>query len=260
LHLRVPGWLAGPMRVFVNDVPVDVDVERNWAVVQRRWGGHDRVRVELPMAFSWSRIRPGAEYPAALRYGPVALVSRSERGNPARTVLEAAVPNDLEPVPGDPLNFRPHGDGDVLVRPFYQMKEGERYFLYLDPENPVTRIPYEDAVFHPQDQWHQFDQWRATNTVGAAAEYTFQGERITVLGQRYDDAGRMEVTVDGVAVGTIDQYGPHRGEPARWEFAELGPGPHTLVLTLLPDANPESKGRFVNLFGFEVVETATPGM
>jgi hypothetical protein len=74
---------------------------------------------------------------------------------------------------------------------------------------------------------------------------------VAVLGQLYDDAGKMEVKIDGKVVGVIDQYAPVRGEAKRWDFRGLGAGTHTMVLTLIAEKAEASKGTFVNISGFE---------
>lgn len=253
LKVRAPGWLAGPMKAFVNgnSEPADVDTH-GWAVVQRSWQSGDRLRIELPMDFRVNRLLKEQEYPAALAMGPVVLVARSPMRNPSKKLDLTNPGAGLDPLPGEPLNYRLKSDPDILVRPFYQMKGGETYFMYLDPASPVVRISRTEATLSPG--WIDFSGWHATNTIGATAQYTFTGGSLTVIGQRYDDAGRMEVKIDGKPVGTIDQYGPNRGEPKRWDFTGLGAGQHTLQLTLLPDKNDASKGNFVNLTGFEFME------
>jgi hypothetical protein len=39
----------------------------------------------------------------------------------------------LTPAKGDVLTWRLSREASVLLRPFYAYKEGERYYLYLDP-------------------------------------------------------------------------------------------------------------------------------
>jgi hypothetical protein len=251
LHLRTPAWLASPMTAAIEgqSVPIATD-DRHWTVCRRTWHTGERLVIELPMGFSLSRLLPEHEFPAALRYGPVALVARSAHENPSRKIDVTDPTASLEPVPGSPLNYRPKADASILLRPFYQMKKGERYFMYLDPATALVRDSFRAAVFSPG--WTDFGSWMATCSVGATARYAFSGAGLTVVGQLYDDAGRLEVAVDGKVLGLIDQYGPHRGAPEQWAFAGLGAGPHTLVLTLLPGRAEQSKGNWVNLTAFEV--------
>jgi hypothetical protein len=251
VKLRKPGWLAAPMTASINGTPTPVDVDAHgWAVFRKTWQNGDKLTVELPMDFKVSHLLADKDFPAAITFGPVTMVARSLGTNPSKKFDFGNLATCLEPLPGDSLNYRVKVDPTVLVRPFYQMKKGERYFMYLDPESSIIRIPRTAATLSPG--WMDFGGWHASNVIGATAQYAFTGEAITVIGQRYDDAGRMEVKVDGKAIGVIDQYGPNRGEPKRWDFAGLGAGTHTVVLTLLPDKAEASKGNYVNLTGFEI--------
>lgn len=251
LKLRTPEWLAAPMTASVNgeSTPVITD-EKRWAMFRRTWQDGDRLTVTLPMGFRLSPILSSEPYPAALQYGPVTLVTRSPGKNPSAEFDFADLANSLEPVDGSPLNYRLKSDADVLVRPFYQMKKGERYFMYLDPATVALRESFREATFSAG--WMDFDGWKATNVAGSNARYTFSGEHITVIGHRYDDAGRFEVQVDDKVIGVIDQYGPNRGEPFRWDFTCPGSGTHTLTLTLMPGKSDDSKGHWVNLSAFEI--------
>lgn len=250
IKLRAPGWLAGPMTAAINGAAVKAEADAHgWASFEREWKSGDVLAVALPMALGVSHFFKDKAFPAALTWGPVALVTRCAAGNPSAKFDFSNIAACMEPVEGDPLNWRVKADEDVLVRPFYAMKKGERYFMYLDPANPMTRVPRTAAAFSPN--WIDFGGWHATPVIGSWLRYAFTGNRISVLGQLYDDAGRFEVKVDDKVIGMIDQYGPHRGEPKRWDFSGLGDGAHTLVLTLLPEKAPESKGNYVNITAFE---------
>lgn len=251
LKVRVPGWLAQPMQASINgkSVPLNRDAH-GWAVFARKWHNGDTLSLELPMELRVNRLLNDREYPAAITYGPVTMVARAPKGNPSRSFDLANLSTSLTPMLGEPLNYQCKNDNTVLLRPFYQMKKGERYFVYLDPTSPVNRISRTEVKFGPG--WTDFGGWHATNGIGSSAHYEFTGTGIVVLGFLYDDAGKIEVKIDGNVVGIIDQYGPNRGEAKRWEYKGLPAGSHTVVLTLLPEKAPESKGHFVNLAGFEI--------
>lgn len=250
LNIRRPAWLARPAVVTLNGQPFPVRPNaRHWLAIERQWRDGDNLTVRLPMSWRLHRADPDREYPAALTYGPVTMVARAEGGgNPSRSLDLRRLAATMRPVPGQPLSFRPAGDPSVLVRPFYQVPEGERYFMYLDPVRCPLRVPYRELTYSPG--WAEFPAWMATNQVGSSAECTLEAEHIKIQGFRYDDAGTMAVTSDGKPVGVIDEYGPHRGEPASWTF-DLGPGRHVVRLTLLADRNPASKGQYVNLAAIE---------
>jgi hypothetical protein len=160
------------------------------------------------------------------------------------------------PVPGQPLNFRLASHPEVLLRPFYQFKAGERYFLYLDPIQNKLGNWFDAIRFGPN--WADSGEWRACDTPGAAAEFAFAGRGVRVFGYWFDDAGRGELQIDGRAVGIIDQYKPVRGVRTHWDFTGLAPGRHQARLTVLPGPDPKSKGNHVNLAGFESLASGGP--
>ena len=93
IRVRVPGWLAGPMKARINGrvTPIKLD-SHHWAVFSRKWKDGDRLSIELPMKLWVSRIDPAKDYPAAIMYGPVALAvqltwqesGRADRSRPPR--------------------------------------------------------------------------------------------------------------------------------------------------------------------------------
>jgi len=133
LNFRVPGWLAGPMSVRVNGQAVEARAdEKHWMMVRRAWRAGDRVTVSLPMAFR-AEAMDASGTPAAICYGPVVMAVRSPEGNPAAKIDLKRLAPELLPSPGEPLTFHLRSDANILVRPFYDFKENEPYFLYLDP-------------------------------------------------------------------------------------------------------------------------------
>jgi len=155
--------------------------------------------------------------------------------------------------PGETLTFHLASASNVLFRPYYQFKEGERYYLYFDPERPWTRVPLRDLKFSPGWSLNLTEDMQITTNVGAYAEHTFTGTRVRWIGRKFDDAGQCEVSLDGKKVATVDQYDPTRDTPFRYELRELPAGQHTIRLTLLSDKNPASKHRYANITGFDVV-------
>jgi hypothetical protein len=89
--------------------------------------------------------------------------------------------------------------------------------------------------------------------VGATARVEFEGTGIRWLGYRFDDGGRAEVKIDGKMTSLVDQYGPGRDLPFDWHITGLAPSKHSLIITLLSDKTGESRGRYLNLAGFEVL-------
>jgi len=250
LRIRCPDWLAGPITAKINGAPAGIERDsQNWAAIERTWSSGDRVVVELPMRLTTSSF-PGRRYPAALLFGPVALAVRAAGASFAEKIDLEHPERSLVPASGEALTWRLAADPAVLVRPFYAYKEGEPYYLYFDPA-AANRIPHRELSY--QGSWNGGSEFHSTNAVGATVECKFQGTGIRWLGFRFDDAGKAEVSIDGKVVATVDQYGPGRNLPFQWSQENLNRGTHSIRLRLLDEKSPQSKGRFINVAGFETV-------
>ncbi len=252
LKLRWPAWLAGPMRAAVNgEALAPAPDAGHWAAVSRTWRDGDRLSLVLPMRL-WQAPLPGVrQFPTALMVGPVVLALRGTDASLAKKIDLARLDQALVPSPGEPLTYHLAAEPSVLVRPFYAYKEGEPYLLYLDPSAPA-RVSYRQVTFG--GPWNDGGIFRFTNSVGATARWEFEGTGIRWLGQKFDDAGRAEVRLDGQVVAVVDQYGPGRGLPFNWERRGLAPGKHTILLTLLAEKTAASRDRYINVAGFEVLQ------
>ena len=134
LNLRAPGWLAGRMSATINGKPVDVSVDKqHWVRIDRRWRDGDRLTVTLPMRLRLESLDAARGWPAALCYGPVVMAVRSLDGNPASRIDLKNLAKAIVPSPGEPLAYHLRTDPNILIRPFYALKENEPYYLYLDP-------------------------------------------------------------------------------------------------------------------------------
>jgi len=169
--------------------------------------------------------------------------------NPARQVSLKDPAMSLVSLPGGDLTFRLKADPNMLVRPFWEFKEGEPYIVYLDPA-AEGRLSHRDVTFKPT--WNDAGAHRYTNIVGASAEVAFDGTGIRWLGWKFDDAGKGEVRIDEKVVAIVDQYGPGRGLPFDWRVTGLPAGRHRIRITLLPDKDPASRDRYINVAGFQV--------
>jgi hypothetical protein len=255
LKLRQPAWLAGPMSVRVNDNTVDAQCDgKHWAVIRRKWRDGDRISVRLPMRLAAERF-PAAStnpFPAAVVYGPVVLACRTPEGNPVSQINFTGLDASLVPSPGEPLTFHLASAPNALFRPYYEFKEGERYFIYFDPKHPWTRLSLSELKF--SEGWTQVGggDMQITTKVGAYVEHSFTGSGIRWIGRKFDDAGTCEVSIDGKTVAKVDQYDPVRDTPFRYEVRDLPAGRHTIRLTLLEEKNPASRDRYANVTRFDV--------
>lgn len=137
IKIRVPGWLAGKMTASVNGKSVPVKLETgHWATFHQTWHNGDTLALGLPMEFRLNRIDEKSEYRAAIMYGPVTMAVRCLDKNTADKLKSVDFAKSLIPVKGQALNFRLDSDPSILVRPYYQFKSGETYYMYLDPKTP----------------------------------------------------------------------------------------------------------------------------
>jgi DUF1680 family protein len=141
LKIRVPGWLASPMRFLVNAKSVKaLEDDRHWATLERKWHDGDTVSLTLPMRFRLSPFDVDSGYPAAVMYGPVVMAFRSPDRNPSAQVDFDDLEGCLVPSAGEALTFHLAGDSWALVKPFYAFREGEPYFVYLDPRRTTDGV------------------------------------------------------------------------------------------------------------------------
>ncbi len=250
INFRLPGWLAGPVQLTVNGEQCSPEfTEDGWARVERTWQSGDVLSLKLPMKLWVSYYDTPNTYPAALMYGPVALAVRGQEGNPASLIPLDNLEGALEPSPGEPLTWRVIANPSVLVRPFYAFKEGERYFLYLDPAVIAAWASYRSARF--TGEWKDYGDWMACFVPGSYAEYDFKGTGLRLHYTLFDDCGQVEVSVDGQVVATFDEYGPVRGEKAYFDLTGLSDEAHTLRLTVTGKKADASKGNYANIGAFE---------
>lgn len=252
LKIRKPDWTAGPAIISGSGTVAEFVDSHGWITIRRAWKPGERVTISFPVKFRLVHMNAGKPYPAALVYGPVVMAFRQavrKQHNPARFVSLSNPASSLEEDSSRDMAFHLRADPNMLVRPFYDFKEGEPYFLTLDPA-AEGRFTHRDVTFKPV--WNDAGMHRFTNIPGATAEFTFEGTGIRWLGWRFDDAGRGEVQIDGKVAAVVDQYGPGRGLPFDWRTTGLPPGRHTIRITLLPDKNPASRNRYLNVAGFQV--------
>ena len=241
---RRPGWLKTEPEVTVNGRKVIPMLNNGWYSLDRKWADGDRVDIGLPMEMEVSHLPGGFDYPAALKYGPVAMAFKVPEGDcpiEALTAVKTAVA-------GDPLTFHVEGYPQILLRPYYAFGEGERYFLYLDPERSQT---ISDTSVFRSGTWYGggTERWRS-NRPGTSVEVRFEGPNIRWKGYKDWTGGVVSVTVDGQSCGKVDLWDV-TGTPFVWEKKGLSSGVHTLRITL--DAS-EGEPRYMNYSAFEAVE------
>ncbi len=250
LKFRVPTWLAQPMHAAINGRKAELALDANhWASLLRRWKDGDEITLRLPMKVWGVPLVPDQPTPVAALCGPVVLAFQAPRAALLRDLSASNLERALIPELNEPLTFH-LADQSVKAWPFYALTAGERYFLYLDP-TMGNRIPHQDVKF--RGHWNDGGAFRFCNEIGAVAECEFEGTGVRWLGWRFDDAGWAEVRIDGVVVGSVDQYGPGRELPFDWTFRGLSSGRHVISLRVLPEKSEASTNHYLNVGGFEVI-------
>ena len=90
-----------------------------------------------------------------------------------------------------------------------------------------------------------------SNTIGSHAALAFQGNQVVVTYTGYSYRGQMDVYVDNVKVGTIDQFNPGLVWQSTWVSPILTDGVHTLKLV-------HATGDYVDIDAIEVLQVTQP--
>ncbi|MEH3090079.1 MAG: glycoside hydrolase family 127 protein [Microbacterium arborescens] len=135
LHLRIPTWVAGAVRVEVDGEPVAADVAPGgFVTVERFWAGGETVELTLPMSLRSEAAIDDASL-RSLAFGPHVLVARDdgrttiERSWDARRMPGGAVRADIDDPAG---SLAAEGEVRVAGLRFEPVWNGsdERYHLY----------------------------------------------------------------------------------------------------------------------------------
>jgi hypothetical protein len=128
---------------------------------------------------------------------------------------------------------------------------------------PLTVLPgwYDDSdpaiVYH--GSWTQNKGWAQaysttvsfSNLPGSQVRFAFQGSSLAYIYTKAANRGRADIAIDGVHTAVLDLYSPKPEWQSRTTF-KLHAGRHVAVITILPDKNPKSSDRFIDVDAFEV--------
>jgi hypothetical protein len=139
--------------------------------------------------------------------------------------------------PGSPL-------GRVLQDPL-TVRPG----LYDDSDPAIV---YQGTWTHDKG-WPQAHSTTVTfsNLPGSLVRFAFQGRSLAYVYTKAANRGRADIAIDGVRKATLDLYSSKPKWQSRTIF-KLGAGRHLAVITILPDKNPKSLDRFIDVDAFEV--------
>lgn len=239
LLIRDPEWCEAP-RVSVNGTPQSSLARRDGFIeISRTFADGDVIEVQLPMSL---RIEAMPDNPRriAFLYGPV-LLSADLKGDgniPVLLCARAELLNALEPVEGEPLQFRAKGIGRILdggewevadldLKPHYRITD-ELYTVYLDAFSGEQWIAHQAEIEAELERLHEIE----ARTLGVMRlgemqterDHKFEGERTRTgkaNGKRWRDAydggwfaSNIGVAPDGEAALQVTYWGSDRGQRA----------------------------------------------
>lgn len=148
------------------------------------------------------------------------------------------------------------------------------------PFEPKLEVAFPDILFDKKisvfdaDVWSFKGKWKPNEVTGRdkqirkqsifsenagdAAELTFTGTGISIVGNWYKDGGKADVYIDGTLHRSIDTYynfARQQHTESIWHIMNLKPGEHTMKLVVKGDKRPESEGARVYITGANIFKT-----
>jgi hypothetical protein len=90
------------------------------------------------------------------------------------------------------------------------------------------------------------------DVAGSEVEIDFEGKALTYVYTKAANRGIASVTVDGADQGAVDLYSANTQWQSRTRFCCFAPGRHVAIVRATGEANPQSKGKFIDLDSFTV--------
>jgi hypothetical protein len=144
-----------------------------------------------------------------------------------------------------------------LSLPINWAAANDAYFVTITPATTGS-VTVDGAVTTPSPDYFQYgSNWGETTgvsdmydgtanwsyTPGSTAVLHFIGNQVALHAVKDVDQGMMDISVDGSAAVTIDDYSPTRNASGIvWTSPVLDPGPHVVAITVDSARNPASTG------------------
>jgi hypothetical protein len=161
-----------------------------------------------------------------------------------------------------------------LSLPINWVAANDAYFVTITPASTGS-VTVDGAVTTPSPNYFQYgSNWGETagvsdlydgtanwsSTPGSTAVLHVTGNQVALHAVKDVDQGMMDVSVDGSAPVTIDDYSATRvASGIVWTSPVLGPGPHVVTITVDSTKNPASSGNTIAIDSADVISTATGG-
>ncbi|MBQ9359226.1 MAG: glycoside hydrolase family 127 protein, partial [Abditibacteriota bacterium] len=263
---RIPSWCQAP-RVTVNGKEVSVKAGDNgYSCIEH--SGETRVTLTFPMepVFNTADKRIVNNRGAlAVTCGPLVYCIEEADNGPLDhlTIVKGGASKtdralfDKYPIvkaAGRDHSGREAADKALTLIPYFLWDNREPGAMkvwipeiYREPDTlgkTVKTIAAADA--RKKGQWSDFDGWCTSVTPGSSIDFLLDGSGFEVHWLGYNDAGLLEVFVDGVSAGVIDEYWPEKHQARSQSFSGFGEGLHKVRLTVKEGKNPDSGGSYVN--------------
>ena len=131
LQIRIPEWAGPGMSVNLNGHRFPIDSSPGtWCKIERIWHDDDRVTANFDPQLYCLPIDKNHPELVAIMYGPVTLVATNR---PLPGIDTEAPSLGLSRTSPDSLVFNTTArKGYTQLRPFYEVSEGQRYYMYHD--------------------------------------------------------------------------------------------------------------------------------
>lgn len=253
LKLRIPGWVHQTPKAVVNGKQIKVRANKlNWMSIRRKWNNGDTVTLTLPMRLWSARMKPTADSPAAILYGPIVMAARSPEGNPGYKVNTEHPEQSFTSAAYGPFRFQLKDDPSISLEPFYAFKEHETYYVFMSSSKPSTDGYVSHMKLRYSPGW-SISSIHYSDKSDASVEHTFDGTGIIFEYMLFDDAGKARIEIDGVQSAIIDQYTEARGVPATWDLKGLKQDKHTIKISSSNSKNPASSNDYINISGLRIL-------
>lgn len=168
IYIRVPYWIAGEMKITVNNMGVVAEIENGYLAITREWLTGDVIDIDIPMDLH-TYIAKDDVKKQAFMYGPILLAGALGTEDypktdilenhmsldnhplidvPAIVIEEANLNKWIKPIKDEPLSFETNAVGQpgyqkIKLIPFYELHH-QRYTIYWNVMNESEYKNFDD--------------------------------------------------------------------------------------------------------------------
>ncbi|GAH87026.1 unnamed protein product, partial [marine sediment metagenome] len=148
IGIRIPEWITEDLIIEVNKVPTSFKTNNGWAEIEKKWNNNDRIKVSFPSSLKLVSLEEDKKYPATLMYGPVVLASHGVNNLKYSKKDLENIRNIIKKNPQKELSYSwiTEEGINVVLEPFYKIKENKKYYIYYDPISDL-RIDHNNVFY-----------------------------------------------------------------------------------------------------------------